>query len=192
MHSSSDSHIDNQSTLKSPVAVGNPRRISAEGLDTFSRHFENIIESHRAKGTSYSSLDSEDMTPSGPPVFTFDLPTLTPEIQSQICASARQISKLGFAPLARPEGLSLSDRTGGSDPTLAPFKEEVGSGSDDDATHSATDGPASEGNPDSPLRWVGLDTDMYKPLDLFHAVCQTKKEALWCYYKNIKYDFHSS
>src|SRR4029434_6771956 len=77
-------------------------------------------------------------------------PTLTPEIQSQICASARQISKLSFAPLARAEPLSLSDRTGGSDPTLAPFKEDD-SGSEDDTNSSATDMPTSEGNLDSPL-----------------------------------------
>ncbi|XP_031434946.1 PH and SEC7 domain-containing protein 1 isoform X2 [Clupea harengus] len=146
----SDSHSNNQSTIKSPVAVGKPRHISADSLDTFSRHFECIMESHRAKGTSYSSLDSEDMTSSGPPVFTFDLPTLTPEIQSQICASARQISKLSFAPLARAEPLSLSDRTGGSDPTLAPFKEDD-SGSEDDTNSSTTDMPMSEGNLDSPL-----------------------------------------
>ncbi|XP_063047334.1 uncharacterized protein psda [Engraulis encrasicolus] len=144
---SGDNSSDNHSTLKSPVPAANPRRISAEGLDSFSRHFESIMESHRAKGTSYSSLDSVDMTSSGPPVFTFDLPTLTPEIQSQICASARQLSELGFAPLVQAEGLSLSlslgrslaDRTGGSDPTLAPFKEggageELDGASDDDTT----------------------------------------------------------
>lgn len=40
------------------------------------------MESHRAKGTSYSSLDSVDLLTSGSTsVFTFDLPTLTPEIQ---------------------------------------------------------------------------------------------------------------
>uniref|UniRef100_A0AAR2IMH5 Pleckstrin and Sec7 domain containing a n=1 Tax=Pygocentrus nattereri TaxID=42514 RepID=A0AAR2IMH5_PYGNA len=85
-----------------------PRRTSVDGLDSFSRHFESIMESHRAKGTSYSSLDSVDMTPTGPPIFTFDLPTLTPEIQSQICESAQQIIELSFAPLARPEAPSLS------------------------------------------------------------------------------------
>lgn len=65
------------------------------------------MESHRAKGTSYSSLDSVDMTSSGPPIFTFDLPTLTPEIQSQICESAKQIIDLSFAPLRQPEAPSL-------------------------------------------------------------------------------------
>ncbi|KAL7878047.1 hypothetical protein SRHO_G00046900 [Serrasalmus rhombeus] len=99
---------DSHTALKSPINVGSPRRTSVDGLDSFSRHFESIMESHRAKGTSYSSLDSVDMTPTGPPIFTFDLPTLTPEIQSQICESAQQIIELSFAPLARPEAPSLS------------------------------------------------------------------------------------
>lgn len=68
--------------LKSPVSIGSPRRPSESNLDSFSRHFESIMESHRAKGTSYSSLDSVDLLTSGSTsVFTFDLPTLTPEIQ---------------------------------------------------------------------------------------------------------------
>lgn len=96
------------------------------------------MESHRAKGTSYSSLDSVDLLTSGSTsVFTFDLPTLTPEIQvgergwsglrtrgeascvtdgclcvqSQICESAKQIIELSFAPLAHPD---LSDPLGTS------------------------------------------------------------------------------
>uniref|UniRef100_A0A8C7LB48 PH and SEC7 domain-containing protein 1-like n=1 Tax=Oncorhynchus kisutch TaxID=8019 RepID=A0A8C7LB48_ONCKI len=83
-------HIsDAQSALKSSISVTSPRRTSVDSLDSFSRHFERIMESHRAKGTSYSSLDSVDLlTSSGPPIFTFDLPTLTPKIQSQICESA--------------------------------------------------------------------------------------------------------
>lgn len=73
---------DNHGGLKSPISVGSPRRPSDYNLDSFSRHFENIMESHRAKGTSYSSLDSVDLLTSGSTsVFTFDLPTLTPEIQ---------------------------------------------------------------------------------------------------------------
>ncbi|KAA0717895.1 PH and SEC7 domain-containing protein 1 [Triplophysa tibetana] len=99
----SESQPDSYTTLKSPIPVDSPRRTSSDGLDSFSRHFESIVESHRAKGTSYSSLDSEDITPSGPLVFTFDFPTLTPEIQSQICESAKQIIELSFAPLARSE-----------------------------------------------------------------------------------------
>ncbi|KAL0177884.1 hypothetical protein M9458_026778, partial [Cirrhinus mrigala] len=85
-----------------------PCRVSSDGLDSFSRHFESIMESHRAKGTSYSSLDSEDITPSGPPVFTFDFPTLTPEIQSQISESAKQIIELNFAPLSCSEPLAVT------------------------------------------------------------------------------------
>lgn len=78
METSPDAH----SSLKSPISVGSPRRPSDSNLDSFSRHFESIIESHRAKGTSYSSLDSVDLLTSGSTsVFTFDLPTLTPEIQ---------------------------------------------------------------------------------------------------------------
>uniref|UniRef100_A0AAQ5YCN5 Pleckstrin and Sec7 domain containing a n=1 Tax=Amphiprion ocellaris TaxID=80972 RepID=A0AAQ5YCN5_AMPOC len=42
----------------SPILVSGPR-LAAE--DTFSRHFESIMESHRAKGTSYNSLDSEEL-----------------------------------------------------------------------------------------------------------------------------------
>uniref|UniRef100_A0AAV2JMA4 Uncharacterized protein n=1 Tax=Knipowitschia caucasica TaxID=637954 RepID=A0AAV2JMA4_KNICA len=56
----------------------------------------------RAKGTSYSSLDSVDVLTTGSTsVFTFDLPTLTPEIQTQISDTARQLMDLSFAPLSR-------------------------------------------------------------------------------------------
>lgn len=72
--------------LKSPISLGSPRRPSDCHLDSFSRHFESILESQRAKGTSYSSLDSVDLLTSGSnSVFTFDLPTLTPEIQVGGC-----------------------------------------------------------------------------------------------------------
>ncbi|XP_054455984.1 PH and SEC7 domain-containing protein 1 [Anoplopoma fimbria] len=95
---------DSHGGLKSPISIGSPRRPSESNLDSFSRHFESIMESHRAKGTSYSSLDSVDLLTSGSTsVFTFDLPTLTPEIQSQICDSAKQIIELSFAPLAHPD-----------------------------------------------------------------------------------------
>ncbi|XP_057682561.1 PH and SEC7 domain-containing protein 1-like isoform X3 [Corythoichthys intestinalis] len=46
--------------LKSPVSLSGPGR-AAE--DTFSRHFENIVESARAKGTSYDSLDADGPAP---------------------------------------------------------------------------------------------------------------------------------
>ncbi|KAL0964300.1 hypothetical protein UPYG_G00321970 [Umbra pygmaea] len=117
-----DHTSDAPSALKSPISVNSPRRTSADSLDTFSRHFESIVESHRAKGTSYSSLDSVDLlTSGGPPVFTFDLPTLTPEIQNQICKSARHIIKLSFAPLADADAPSVSDPSC-SDHELAPAR----------------------------------------------------------------------
>uniref|UniRef100_A0A3P8QWX4 Pleckstrin and Sec7 domain containing a n=1 Tax=Astatotilapia calliptera TaxID=8154 RepID=A0A3P8QWX4_ASTCA len=88
-------------TLKSPILVSGPR-LATE--DTFSRHFESIMESHRAKGTSYNSLDSEELlTSSTHTVLTFDLPTLTPAIHGPVCQSARQIVQLSFAPLAHDE-----------------------------------------------------------------------------------------
>ncbi|XP_028287506.1 PH and SEC7 domain-containing protein 1-like isoform X1 [Parambassis ranga] len=119
--------------LKSPILVCGPRS-AAE--DTFSRHFESIMESHRAKGTSYNSLDSEELlTSSTQTVLTFDLPTLTPAIRGPVCQSARQIVQLSFAPLAHDERPSLSDSiftvTGDSDATRAPSSERLSSGSDD-------------------------------------------------------------
>ncbi|CAB1343508.1 unnamed protein product [Coregonus sp. 'balchen'] len=129
-----DNISDSQSALKSPISVNSPRRTSADGLDSFSRHFESIVESHRAKGTSYSSLDSVDLlTSSGPPVFTFDLPTLTPEIQSRICESARHIIELSFAPLAHPEPPSVSVAVH-SENTLAPTGDGLSSSSEKDST----------------------------------------------------------
>ncbi|XP_029978026.1 PH and SEC7 domain-containing protein 1-like isoform X1 [Sphaeramia orbicularis] len=119
--------------LKSPILVSGPR-FAAE--DTFSRHFESIMESHRAKGTSYNSLDSEELlTSTTQTVLTFDLPTLTPAIHGPVCQSARQIVQLSFAPLAHDERPSLSDSiftvTGDSDATRAPSSERLSSGSDD-------------------------------------------------------------
>ncbi|KAF6727225.1 PH and SEC7 domain-containing protein 1 [Oryzias melastigma] len=119
--------------FKSPVLVSGPR-CSAE--DTFSRHFESIMESHRAKGTSYNSLDSEELlTSSAQTVLTFDLPTLTPAIHAPVCQSARQIVQLSFAPLAHDERPSLSDSvftvTGDSDATRAPSSERLSSVSED-------------------------------------------------------------
>ncbi|KAI1887068.1 hypothetical protein AGOR_G00202320 [Albula goreensis] len=91
-----DGFLHCHSALKSPILVTGPRLTSE---DTFSRHFESIMESHRAKGTSYCSLDSVDLlTSSGQSVFTFDLPTLTPEVQGQTYQSAREIVGLSFAP----------------------------------------------------------------------------------------------
>lgn len=106
-YSSQNCLLDSHTALKSPITVESPGKISTDGLDSFSRHFESIMESHRAKGTSYSSLDSVDMASSCAPIFTFDLPTLTPEIQSQICESAKQIIDLSFATLRQPESPGL-------------------------------------------------------------------------------------
>uniref|UniRef100_A0A8C7NAH5 PH and SEC7 domain-containing protein 1-like n=1 Tax=Oncorhynchus kisutch TaxID=8019 RepID=A0A8C7NAH5_ONCKI len=109
---SSESPLPTSSLLLKPTGHWRGWDDEMDSLDSFSRHFERIMESHRAKGTSYSSLDSVDLlTSSGPPIFTFDLPTLTPKIQSQICESARHIIELSFAPLAHPELPSVSDST---------------------------------------------------------------------------------
>ncbi|XP_069394158.1 uncharacterized protein psda isoform X2 [Paralichthys olivaceus] len=124
---------ENHGGLKSPISVGSPRQPSDSNLDSFSRHFENIMESHRAKGTSYSSLDSVDLLTSGSTsVFTFDLPTLTPEIQSQICDSAKQIIELSFAPLARPDPATTSE-TSRSEITLSASVAGLRGESKDDA-----------------------------------------------------------
>ncbi|KAJ3610140.1 hypothetical protein NHX12_022234 [Muraenolepis orangiensis] len=90
---------DGPPQLKSPLLP-----LSSPQLDSFSRHFESIVESHRAKGTSYSSLDSVDLllTPGTPHVFTFDLPTLTPHIQTQLREGGRQKLDLCFASLVKP------------------------------------------------------------------------------------------
>ncbi|XP_023196492.1 PH and SEC7 domain-containing protein 1-like isoform X2 [Xiphophorus maculatus] len=129
-----ETFFDNHNpALKSPILVSGPR-CAAE--DTFSSHFESIMESHRAKGTSYNSLDSEELlTSSTQTVLSFDLPTLTPAMHGPVYQSARQIVQLSFAPLAHHERPSLSDSiftvTGDSDATRAPSSERLSSGSDD-------------------------------------------------------------
>uniref|UniRef100_A0A8C8JSL1 PH and SEC7 domain-containing protein 1-like n=1 Tax=Oncorhynchus tshawytscha TaxID=74940 RepID=A0A8C8JSL1_ONCTS len=73
-----DSFFDNLPALKSPVLLSGPR-LAGTSEDSFSRHFESIMESHRAKGTSYGSLDldsEELLTSSTQTVLTFDLPTV--------------------------------------------------------------------------------------------------------------------
>ncbi|KAG8135242.1 hypothetical protein E2320_008280, partial [Naja naja] len=94
----------NSQLLKSPVPFLFGQNISKDSMDSFSKHFESIMESHRAKGTSYTSLDSIDILSSPTHtqngiVFTFDLPTLTPETQEEIQDSAKIIEQ-NFAPLA--------------------------------------------------------------------------------------------
>ncbi|KAK2876074.1 hypothetical protein Q8A67_020170 [Cirrhinus molitorella] len=160
-----DHFINDHPALKSPILVRGPRRRSGDSLDTFSRHFENIMESHRAKGTSYSSLDSLDpLTSSTQTVLTFDLPTLTPQVQGQIYQSARQIVELSFAPLAHIEMPSLSESvltiTGDTDATRAPSSERLSSGSDDRNGQSwQSNPPLSLPREKSPRFAVGPDLD---------------------------------
>ncbi|KAI4892463.1 hypothetical protein NFI96_012572 [Prochilodus magdalenae] len=142
-----DSFYKIHPALKSPVLVRGHRRLSGDNLDTFSRHFESIMESHRAKGTSYNSLDSLDLlTSSTQTVLTFDLPTLTPQVKGQMYQSAQQIVELSFAPLAHVEMPSVSESvmtiTADSDATRAPSSERLSSGSDDRTRgHSWTSNP---------------------------------------------------
>uniref|UniRef100_A0A803WAU6 Pleckstrin and Sec7 domain containing n=1 Tax=Ficedula albicollis TaxID=59894 RepID=A0A803WAU6_FICAL len=107
--------------LKSPVPFLLGHSLSKDGMDSFSKHFETIMESHRAKGTSYTSLDSIDILSSPARTrgtfFTFDLPTLTPEIQGKIRDSAKVIEE-NFAPLAH-----LEPDSGTSSATDAPWTE---------------------------------------------------------------------
>ncbi|NXH45477.1 PSD1 protein, partial [Dicaeum eximium] len=112
---------DTQGMLKSPVPFLLGHSLSKDGMDSFSKHFETIMESHRAKGTSYTSLDSIDVLSSPARThgtfFTFDLPTLTPEIQGKIRDSAKVIEE-NFAPLAH-----LEPDSGTSSATDAPWTE---------------------------------------------------------------------
>ncbi|NXN26796.1 PSD1 protein, partial [Nycticryphes semicollaris] len=112
---------DTQGMLKSPVPFLLGHSLSKDGMDSFSKHFESIMESHRAKGTSYTSLDSIDILSSPARThgtfFTFDLPNLTPEIQGQIRDSAKLIEE-NFAPLAH-----LEPDSGTSSATDAPWTE---------------------------------------------------------------------
>ncbi|NXH01942.1 PSD1 protein, partial [Loxia leucoptera] len=112
---------DTQGMLKSPVPFLLGHSLSKDGMDSFSKHFETIMESHRAKGTSYTSLDSIDILSSPARThgtfFTFDLPALTPEIQGKIRDSAKVIEE-SFAPLAH-----LEPDSGTSSATDAPWTE---------------------------------------------------------------------
>ncbi|XP_042674166.1 PH and SEC7 domain-containing protein 1 [Centrocercus urophasianus] len=112
---------DTEGMLKSPVPFLLGHSLSKDGMDSFSKHFESIMESHRAKGTSYTSLDSIDILSSPAHThgtfFTFDLPTLTPEVQGQIRDSVKLIEE-NFAPLAH-----LEPDSGTSSATDAPWTE---------------------------------------------------------------------
>ncbi|XP_020823026.1 PH and SEC7 domain-containing protein 1 [Phascolarctos cinereus] len=78
--------------LKSPLPFLPGSSPSADGPDSFSCIFEAILESHRAKGTSYTSLASlEALASPGPtqsPFFTFELPPnhLVPQLDPQLPA----------------------------------------------------------------------------------------------------------
>ncbi|XP_009999124.1 PREDICTED: PH and SEC7 domain-containing protein 1 [Chaetura pelagica] len=116
-----ESWVPHTGMLKSPVPFLLGHSLSKDGMDSFSKHFESIMESHRAKGTSYTSLDSIDILSSPARThgtfFTFDLPTLTPEVQGQIRDSAKLIEE-NFAPLAH-----LEPDSGTSSATDAPWTE---------------------------------------------------------------------
>ncbi|KAG8552096.1 hypothetical protein GDO81_004406 [Engystomops pustulosus] len=113
-----------QAPLRSPLTFRLCHRFSEDGMDSFSKHFESIMESHRAKGTSYSSLDSIDILSSSAQnqnsFFTFDLPTLTSETQKQICKNAQLIED-NFAPLAH---LDLDSGTSSTTESAWSEKEE--------------------------------------------------------------------
>ncbi|NXL34721.1 PSD1 protein, partial [Glaucidium brasilianum] len=155
---------DTQGMLKSPVPFLLGHSLSKDGMDSFSKHFESIMESHRAKGTSYTSLDSVDILSSPARThetfFTFDLPTLTPEIQGQIRDSAKLI-KENFAPLAH-----LEPDSGTSSATDAPWTEREERGRRrKGAQHSPCYSEDSFGTPlafnmsDNPLSQLVSDSD---------------------------------
>ncbi|NXW28612.1 PSD1 protein, partial [Phaetusa simplex] len=162
---------DTQGMLKSPVPFLLGHSLSKDGMDSFSKHFESIMESHRAKGTSYTSLDSIDILSSPAHThgtfFTFDVPTLTPEIQGQIRDSAKLIEE-NFAPLAH-----LEPDSGTSSATDAPWteREEERGRRRKGARHSPCRSEDSFGTPlasnmsvpshcsDHPLSQLVLDSD---------------------------------
>uniref|UniRef100_A0A4W3GMG4 Pleckstrin and Sec7 domain containing a n=1 Tax=Callorhinchus milii TaxID=7868 RepID=A0A4W3GMG4_CALMI len=122
-----ESATDNRSQSCSPLAHP-PFLPLTDGTDTFSKQFERILESHRAKGTSYTSLDSVDVLSSPARnhenYFTFDLPTLTPAIQEQIKESARLIEQ-NFLPCAHAHDESCATSTHGSDWPGSPRRKEI-------------------------------------------------------------------
>ncbi|XP_067876593.1 PH and SEC7 domain-containing protein 1-like isoform X4 [Heterodontus francisci] len=99
--------IEVKNMLPSAASISIVRSLSEDGTDTFSKQFECILESHRAKGTSYTSLDSVETLPSPNRshgnYFTFDFPTLTSEIQEQIKENARLIEEK-FLPWTNADG----------------------------------------------------------------------------------------
>ncbi|XP_069741589.1 PH and SEC7 domain-containing protein 1-like isoform X1 [Narcine bancroftii] len=88
---------EDKNVLSPAASIGIARSLSEDGTDSFSKQFECILESHTAKGTSYTSLDSVEIlsSPNGSlgNYFTFDFPTLTSEIQEQIKENAHLIEE---------------------------------------------------------------------------------------------------
>ncbi|XP_053548832.1 LOW QUALITY PROTEIN: PH and SEC7 domain-containing protein 1 [Bombina bombina] len=134
----------NQENEKTSHRLSQPfllcHRFSEDGMDSFSKHFENIMESHRAKGTSYSSLDSIDILSSPAQnqnsFFTFDLPTLTSETQKQMSRNA-QPTEGNMAPLAHLE--LDSGTSSATDSAWSEREEEVGNTTG--ATHNTLHSP---------------------------------------------------
>ncbi|XP_038638802.1 PH and SEC7 domain-containing protein 1-like isoform X4 [Scyliorhinus canicula] len=110
--------IEIKNMLPPVASISISRSLSEDGTDTFSKQFESILESHRAKGTSYTSLDSVETLPSPNrnhgTYFTFDFPTLTSEIQDQIKENARLIEEK-FLPWTNAGGDSCLDSAKDSD-----------------------------------------------------------------------------
>ncbi|XP_053439005.1 PH and SEC7 domain-containing protein 1 isoform X4 [Nycticebus coucang] len=99
-----ESQMSQPRPLKSPVPFLPGTSPSADGPDSFSCVFEAILESHRAKGTSYTSLASlEALASPGPtqsPFFTFELPPQPPILRPDPPAPAP------LAPLELDSGTS--------------------------------------------------------------------------------------
>uniref|UniRef100_H0XF96 Pleckstrin and Sec7 domain containing n=1 Tax=Otolemur garnettii TaxID=30611 RepID=H0XF96_OTOGA len=99
-----ESQTSQPGPLKSPVPFLPGTSPSADGPDSFSCVFEAILESHRAKGTSYTSLASlEALASPGPtqsPFFTFELPPQPPFLRPDPPAPAP------LAPLELDSGTS--------------------------------------------------------------------------------------
>ncbi|XP_041032213.1 PH and SEC7 domain-containing protein 1-like isoform X2 [Carcharodon carcharias] len=110
--------IEVKNMLPPVASISLARSLSEDGTDTFSKQFESILESHRAKGTSYTSLDSVEILPSPNRshgnYFTFDFPILTSEIQEQIKENARLIEEK-FLPWTNSDGDSCMNSTKDSD-----------------------------------------------------------------------------
>ncbi|MEE6488404.1 hypothetical protein FKM82_015221 [Ascaphus truei] len=121
-----DNGEEDEDEVFEATRLRNSKRLSEDGMDSFSKHFESIMESHRAKGTSYSSLDSIDILSSAQnqnSFFTFDLPTLTSETEKQICKNAQLIDE-NVAPLAH---LDLDSGTSSTtDSAWSEREEELG------------------------------------------------------------------